>query len=102
MARYGKGACPHCRRMCALTADQVVWRHDDPEGKRTAITNAHTGRTESVLISCPGSWQKHVGGPTTAPAVQPPLPLPLDDLGDTLFDLGEAEPPGPRLLAAVA
>jgi hypothetical protein len=51
-----------------------VWRHDPPIGKR------------DPLISCPGSYQPHKGGPIApagSPAEQPAIP----DLEDALFAL---------------
>jgi hypothetical protein len=64
MAKHGKGACPLCGRMIALTPDGVVWRHD-PKLRIGPV----------ALISCGGSWEPHAGGPISRPgiAVQPSL-----------------------------
>jgi len=59
----------------SYSADAEVWRHDPPIGKR------------DPLISCPGSYQPHKGGPIApagTDAAQPAIP----DL-DALFTLLE-------------
>lgn len=53
--------------------DAEVWRHDPPRGER------------DPLISCPGSYQPHKGGPVAPSgtlAVQPALP----HVEEALFD----------------
>lgn len=67
-------------------ADAEVWRHDPPIGKR------------DPLISCPGSYQPHKGGPIApagTDAEQPAIP----ELEDALFSLASD---GALLLLATA